>query len=98
MDKETYIKRVQELDHIKQKALEYNVKERIKSEESYIAENCPFKVGDKAIYKGNPGTIKRIRAMGDGSFEYCFCPNKKDGTPSLRGINVYRHNRGLEKA
>lgn len=98
MDKETYAKRVQELNHIKQKALDYNRKEREKADESYIAENCPFKVGDKAIYKGKPGTIETIKTTSDGSFEYYFRPNKKDGTPSLKGTNVYWYNRGLEKA
>lgn len=98
MDKETYVKRVQELNHIRQKALEYNDKERAKADKSYIAENCPFKVGDKAIYKGNPGTIERINVKCNGSFEYYFRPNKKDGTPSLRGTNVYWYNIGLEKA
>ena len=43
MDKKTYVKRVQELNHIRQKALEYNKKEREKAAESYITENCPFK-------------------------------------------------------
>lgn len=98
MNKETYVRRVQELNHIKQKALDYNRKEREKADESYIAENCPFKVGDKAIYKGKPGTIETIKATSDGSFEYYFCPNKKDGTPSLKGTNVYWFNSGLEKA
>lgn len=39
MDKETYVKRVQELNHIRQKALEYNEKEKAKADESYIKEN-----------------------------------------------------------
>ena len=52
MDKETYIKRVQELNHIRQKALEYNRKEMEKAEESYISENCPFKKGDRIKYNG----------------------------------------------
>lgn len=47
MDKETYVKRVQELNHIRQKALEYNEKEKAKADESYIKENCPFKIGDR---------------------------------------------------
>lgn len=42
-----------------------------------IAENYPFKVGDKAIYKGKPGTIETIKATSDGSFEYYFAQTKK---------------------
>lgn len=55
MDKETYVKRVQELNHIRQKALEYNEKEKAKADESYIKENCPFKKGDRIKYDGKPG-------------------------------------------
>lgn len=43
MDKETYIKRIAELNHIREKALEYNEKEKAKADESYIKENCPLK-------------------------------------------------------
>ena len=55
MDKETYVKRMAELAEIKQKALEYNRKEREKAAESYITENCPFKKGDRIKYNGKPG-------------------------------------------
>ena len=34
MDKETYVKTVQELNHIRQKALEYNEKEKAKADEA----------------------------------------------------------------
>lgn len=98
MDKETYIKRFKELNHIRQKALEYNQKEMEKAAESYIAENCPFKVGEKAIYKGKPGTIEAIRVTIDGYFEYEFRQNKKDGNPSLILKKIYWFNSGLEKA
>lgn len=92
MNKETYIKRIAELNHIKQKALDYNRKEREKADESYIAENCPFKVGDKAIYKGKPGTLFAIRADSNGEFVYEFRPNKKDGTPSCKVTTVYERS------
>lgn len=39
MDKETYIKRIAELNHIREKALEYNDKE--KANESYMKEKFP---------------------------------------------------------
>lgn len=61
MDKETYVKRVQELNHIRQKALEYNEKEKAKADESYIKENCPFKKGDRIKYNGKPGKIEVSR-------------------------------------
>lgn len=98
MDKETYVKRMAELAEIKQKALEYNRKEREKAAESYITENCPFKVGEKVIYKGKPGKIEAIGASTDGSFQYDFRPFKKDGTPSLRVTTIYYYNTGLKKA
>lgn len=62
MDKETYVKRMAELAEIKQKALEYNRKEREKAAESYITENCPFKKGDRIKYNGKPGKIEVIKA------------------------------------
>lgn len=43
MDKETYVKRMAELAEIKQKALEYNRKERENAAESYITENFRLK-------------------------------------------------------
>lgn len=61
MDKETYVKRMAELAEIKQKALEYNRKEREKAAESYITENCPFKKGDRIKYNGKPGKIELSR-------------------------------------
>lgn len=48
MDKETYVKRMAESAEIKQKALQFNDKEREKAVESYNAANCPFKVGEKS--------------------------------------------------
>lgn len=68
MDKETYVKRVQELNHIRQKALEYNEKEKAKADESYIKENCPFKKGDRIKYDGKPGKIEVIKAEHNGNF------------------------------
>ena len=99
MDKETYIKRVQEMNHIRQKALEYNRKEMEKAEESYISENCPFKKGDRIKYNGKPGTIEDIKAENDGKFRYVVRLDKKDGTPSLRDTTVYPYEaERIEKA
>lgn len=99
MDKETFIHRMAELAEIKQKALAYNKKEREKASDSYIAANCPFKAGEKVIYKGNPGTLFAIRATSNGQFEYDFRPNKKDGTPFQRLTTVYSwHEEAIKKA
>jgi hypothetical protein len=99
MDKETYVKRVQELNHIRQKALEYNEKEKAKVDESYIKENCPFKIGDRVKQGENIGTIEEIRVDNDGKFEYTIRKEKKDGTPSkirFKTFSWYRNN--VEKA
>lgn len=92
MDKETFLHRMAELAEIKQKALEYNRKEREKALDSYIAANCPFKSGEKVIYKGKPGTLFAIRADSNGEFVYEFRPNKKDGTPSCKVTTVYERS------
>ena len=89
MDKETFVKRMAELVEIKQKALEHNRKERQKATESYISQNCQFKIGDKVKYKGKPGTIEDIKAEYDGQFVYDVRFDKKDGTPSCRATTVY---------
>lgn len=89
MDKETYVKRVQELNHIRQKALEYNEKEKAKADESYIKENCPFKKGDRIKYNGKPGKIEVIKAERNGNFSYEVRFDKKDGTPSVRVTSIY---------
>lgn len=89
MDKETYVKRMAELAEIKQKALEYNRKEREKAAESYMTENCPFKKGDTIRYNGKPGKIEVIKAEHNGNFSYEVRFDKKDGTPSVRGTSVY---------
>lgn len=89
MDKETYVKRMAELAEIKQKALEYNRKEREKAAESYITENCPFKKGDRIKYNGKPGKIEVIKAEHNGNFSYEVWFDKKDGTPSVRVTSVY---------
>lgn len=89
MDKETYIKRIAELNHIREKALEYNIKEREKTAESYITENCPFKKGDRIKYNGKPGKIEVIKAEHNGNFSYEVRFDKKDGTPSVRVTSVY---------
>lgn len=68
MDKETFVNRMAELAEIKQKALEYNRKEREKAAESYISENCPFKKGDRIKYNGKPGKIEVIKAEHNGNF------------------------------
>lgn len=99
MDKETYVKRMAELAEIKQKALEYNRKEREKAAESYISENCPFKKGDRIKYNGKPGTIEVIRVEYNGKFLYDVRFDKKDGTPSLRVTRIYPNEvNKIEKA
>ena len=89
MDKETYIKRIAELNHIREKALQFNDKEREKAVESYITENCPFKKGDRIKYNGKPGKIEVIKAEHNGNFSYEVRFDKKDGTPSVRVTSVY---------
>lgn len=76
------------LAEIKQKALEYNRKEREKAAESYITENCPFKKGDRIKYNGKPGKIEVIKAEHNGNFSYEVRFDKKDGTPSVRVTSV----------
>lgn len=99
MDKETYVKRVQELNHIRQKALEYNEKEKAKADESYIKENCPFKIGDRVKNGNDIGTIEKIRVNDEGNFEYTIRKEKKDGTPSKICFNTFSWNRNkTEKA
>ena len=99
MDKETFVKRMAELVEIKQKALEHNRKERQKATESYISQNCQFKIGDKVKYKGKPGTIEDIKAEYDGQFVYDVRFDKKDGTPSCRATTVYEWmSEKIEKA
>lgn len=90
MNREEFIDKVRELAHTRKKAIEYNDKQRRIAEESYIAENCPFKEGDKVVVPPNrQGTIERINAdeFGDFSFDVRFL--KKDGTPSLLTRTVY---------
>lgn len=48
----------------------------------FIAENCPYKIGDKMIFDGKPVIIDSIRVHYDGSFVYYVRKTKKDGTPS----------------
>lgn len=89
MDKETYVKRMAELNHIRGKALQFNDKKREKAAESYITENCPFKKGDRIKYNGKPGKIEVIKAEHNGNFSYEVRFDKKDGTPSVRVTSVY---------
>lgn len=89
MDKKTYVKRMAELNHIREKALEYNRKEREKAAESYITENCPFKKGDRIKYNGKPGKIEVIKAEHNGNFSYEVRFDKKNGTPSVMVTTVY---------
>ena len=94
MDKETYVKRVQELNHIRQKALEYNEKEKAKADESYIKENCPFKIGDRVKQGENIGTIEEIRVDNDGKSEYTIrkkrktAPRQKYALKPFHGIEI----------
>ena len=48
MDKGTYVKRMAESNHIREKALQFDDKEREKAVESHNAANCPFKAGGKS--------------------------------------------------
>ena len=93
MDKETYVKRMAEFSEIKQKALEYNRKEREKAAESYITEYCPFKKGDRIKYNGKPGKIEVIKAEHNGNFSYEVRFDKKDGTPTVRVYLPFVENR-----
>ena len=68
MDKETYIKRIAELNHIREKALEYNDKEKAKANESYMKENFPFKNGDCIRIGNETGTIVNVQPQSDGKF------------------------------
>ena len=83
MDKETYIKRIAELNHIREKALQFNDKEREKAVESYNAASCPFKVGEKVIFAPNrSGIIEKIHTNDSGNFSYDIRTIKRDGEPS----------------
>ena len=94
MDKETYVKRMAELAEIKQKALEYNEKEKAKADESYIKENCPFKIGNRVKQGENIGTIEEIRVDNDGKFEYTIrkkrktAPRQKYALKPFHGIEI----------
>lgn len=94
MDKETYVKRVQELNHIRQKALEYNEKEKAKADESYIKENCPFKIGDRVKQGENIGTIEEIRVDNDGNLNIPYerkrktAPSQKYALKPFHGIEI----------
>lgn len=89
MDKETFVKRMAELVEIKQKALEYNDKERRKAGESYITSNCRFKIGEEVIFFCNRrGKIEKIYANDDGAFSYDVRPIKKNGEPAKQKIHV----------
>lgn len=71
------------LNHIREKALLFNDKEREKAVESYNAANCPFKVGEKVIFTLNrSGIIEKIYADDYGYFSYDIRTIKKDGEPS----------------
>lgn len=84
MDKETYIKRIAELNLIREKALEYNDKEKAKVNESYMKENFPFKNGDCIRIGNETGTIVNVQPQSDGKFFIEWVKNKKDGTPYKR--------------
>lgn len=100
MDKETYVKRMAELNHIREKALQFNDKEREKAVESYNAANYPFKVGEKVIFTLNrSGIIEKIYANDYGDFSYDIRTIKKDGEPSKiiihtnHGTRYIRHKK-----
>lgn len=81
MDKDTYIKRICELNHIRENALKYNEKERAKADESYMKDNFPFKIGDCIRIGNETGTIVRAEPQSDGKFFIEWVKNKKDGKP-----------------
>lgn len=89
MDKGTYVKRTAESAGIKQKALEYNGKEREKAAESYMTENRPFEKGDRIKYNGKPGKTEVVKAEHNGNFPYETGSGKKDGTPPVRVTGIY---------
>lgn len=98
MNKEEYRKVRSELFHTRQKAIEYNEKQVKKAMESYIADNCPFKVGDKVIVAPNKkGTIEKIYADEFGYFSFDVRFIKKDGTPYKCATNVWRMEK-IQKA
>lgn len=84
---------------IKTKGFGVQRKGKAKADESYIKENCPFKIGDRVKQGENIGTIEEIRVDNDGKFEYTIRKEKKDGTPSkicFKTFSWYRNN--VEKA
>lgn len=90
MNKEEYKKVRAELYHTRQKAIEYNEKQVKKAKESYIADNCPFKVGDKVVVQSvKKGTIEKIYTNEDGDFSYDVRFVKKDGTPYKYTTSVW---------
>lgn len=64
------MKRTAESAGIKQKALEYNGREREKAAEGYMTENCPFKKGDGTRCNGKPGKTEVVKAEHNGGFPY----------------------------
>lgn len=83
MDKETYVKRMAELNHIGKRLCSLMIKKGKKAVESYNAANCPFKVGEKVIFTPNRrGIIEKIYANDYGDFSYDIRTIKKDGEPS----------------
>lgn len=94
MDKETYIKRIAELNHIRENTLQFNDKEREKAEESYKDASCPFKVGEKVIFSVNrSGIIEKIYVNSYGDFSFDVRPIKKNGEPS----RIFVHINSFEK-
>lgn len=91
MDKETYVKRMAELNHIREKALQFNDKEREKAVESYNAANYPFKVGEKVIFTQNrSGIIEKIYANDFGDFSYDIRTIKK-GRGTVKDNYSYKY-------
>ena len=80
--------------------MEYNKKEKTKADESYISENCPFKVGDKVKMFDETGIISKIIAENDGRFSAKWKKYKPDGKKTYReeSITIWQFDKFLKKA
>ena len=89
MKKEEFIKKMQDLEHTKIKALEYNKKETEKVISQYIKECCKIKVGDVVTIEDDKAVISEVRVFESGEFWGKMNLFKKNGEPSKREINFF---------
>lgn len=90
MDKETYVKRMAELNHIREKALQFNDKRKGKAVESYNAANS-FQGRRKVIFTLNrSGIIEKIYANDYGDFSYDIRTIKK-GRGTVKDNYSYKY-------